>query len=85
MASARGDRKPCTHADCRGTMQFGREPLPRTSAAAPADGELGWVCSDDPGHFQLPSERQRPEVAASRAPQARWDDDGGPMRGEGGP
>lgn len=58
MSSARGDRKPCTRAGCSGTMQFGREPLRRTSAIMPADGERGWVCSTAPGHFQRESERR---------------------------
>ena len=61
MASARGDRKPCTHADCPGTMQFGREPLPQVPPARPLDGERGWVCSEQPGHFQPASERSGPQ------------------------
>jgi hypothetical protein len=81
MASARGDRKPCTHAECPGTMQFGREPLPQVSPARPLDGERGWVCSEQRGHFQSASEPSRIETAPSPAPahQARWDDDGGSM------
>ena len=79
MASARGDRKPCTHAECPGTMQFGREPLPQIPPARPLDGERGWVCSEQPGHFQSASERSRIETAPSPAHQARWDDDGGSM------
>jgi hypothetical protein len=78
MTSARGDSKPCTHADCPGTMQFGREPLPATASARTVDGEPGWVCSENPGHFQLAAEYPRPEAAANGAPHARWDDDGGP-------
>jgi hypothetical protein len=83
MASARGDRKPCTHAGCSGTMQFGREPLPETALAVAVDGEPGWVCSEDPGHFQLAAERSRPEPAATGASHARWDDDGGPAPADG--
>ena len=77
MASARGDRKPCTHAECQGTMQFGREQLAEVPPARPLDGEHGWVCSEQPGHFQSASERSRIEMAPSPAHQARWDDDGG--------
>jgi hypothetical protein len=77
MASARGDRKPCTHAECSGTMQFGREPVPESAFGMTIDGERGWVCSENPGHFQLATERPRPEAPANGAPQARWDDDGG--------
>jgi hypothetical protein len=77
MASARGDRKPCTHAGCAGTMQFGRQPLPRTSAAVAMDGERGWLCSSEPGHFQLASEHPGRDPVAAGGPQARWDDDGG--------
>lgn len=79
MASARGDRKPCTHAECSGTMQFGREQQPQAPPARPLDGERGWVCSEHPEHFRPASERVRPEAAASPAHQARWDDDGGSM------
>lgn len=82
MASARGDRKPCTHAECAGTMQFGREPLPQVAPAMSGDGERGWVCSENPGHFQLAAQRARREAVASSAPQARRDDDGGPMPGK---
>ena len=82
MASARGDRKPCTHAKCAGTMQFGREPLRQDATATSGDGERGWVCSENPGHFQLASERARREAAVSSAPQARWDDDGGSTPGK---
>lgn len=76
MAFARGDRKPCTHAECSGTMQFGREPLPERAFAMTADGERGWVCSETPRHFQLASERPRPEAAANGASHARSDDGG---------
>ncbi len=79
MASARGDRKPCTHAECSGTMQFGREPLPLRAFAMTVDGERGWVCSEDPRHFQLATaERPRPQTASNGAPHASWNDDGGP-------
>lgn len=76
MAAARGDRKPCTHADCAGTMQFGREPLPQTSSAMGVEGERGWACSDNPEHFLLASHRR--DAAASGAPDACWDDHGRP-------
>jgi hypothetical protein len=59
MTSERGDRKPCTHAGCTGTMQYSREPLTQGSSLMSAEGEFGWVCSEDPGHFQFPSERPR--------------------------
>jgi hypothetical protein len=77
MASAMGDRKPCTHAECQGTMQFGREQLAEVPPARPLDGEHGWVCSEQPGHFQSASDQSRIETAPSPAHQARWDDDGG--------
>ena len=76
MAAARGDRKPCTHAECAGTMQFGREPLPQTPTASSVDGERGWVCSDDREHFLLASPRH--DAADSSAPDACWDDQGRP-------
>ena len=79
MASARGDSKPCTHTECSGTMQFGRQPLVQVP---PVDGERGWVCSQNAGHFTLDSERPLVQTAASRANQARWDDDGGATRGK---
>jgi hypothetical protein len=55
MSAARGDRKPCTHARCPGTMQFGREPL-AASAGSTAHGALGWVCGENPDHFKRASE-----------------------------
>jgi len=81
MASARGDRKPCTHGECSGTMQFGREPQLHVSPAM-ADGKHGWVCGEDPAHFQLAWEDPRLETAASTPPQSRWDDDGGSTSGK---
>jgi hypothetical protein len=66
MAAARGDRKPCTHGDCAGTMQFGREPIPQTSAIR-VDGERGWVCSEKPEHFLLASHRADPDGSAPDA------------------
>jgi hypothetical protein len=77
MAAARGDQKPCTHPGCSGTMQFGREPLPKTPSMMTADGERGWVCSEKAEHFQLASERSTSSPIASNAAQAGWDDDGG--------
>ena len=46
-------------------MQFGREPLPENAFAMTADGERGWVCSENPGHFQGASEGPRPEPPAN--------------------
>jgi hypothetical protein len=63
-------------------MQFGREPLRQVAPATSGDGERGWVCSENPGHFQLASERALREAAASSVPQARWDDDGGSTPGK---
>jgi hypothetical protein len=63
-------------------MQFGREPLLQAHSAMRADGEPGWICSVNAGHFQLASQRARPQAATSTAPQARWDDDGGATPGE---
>ena len=56
-------------------MQFGREPLPKTPEMMTADGERGWVCSKNTGHFQIASER--PDGFASDAAQAGGDDDRG--------
>lgn len=81
MASARGDRKPCTHGECSGTMQFGRQPQLQVSSAMP-ERESGWVCSEDQAHFQLSWEDPRLETAPRTAPHARWDDDGGPTSGK---
>jgi hypothetical protein len=75
MSAARGDRKPCTRSGCSGTMQFGREPLPKTPEMMTADGERGWVCSKYTGHFQIASERR--DRVASDAAQPGWYDDGG--------
>ena len=80
MESARGDSKPCTRGACPGTMQFGREPQ-RHASSATADAPRGWICSVNPAHFQLASERPRRETAPT-GPQARWDDDGGSPSGE---
>jgi len=83
MPPARGDSKRCTHADCSGTMQFGREVRLQTQSATIPDGEPGWNCSEDRGHFELTSESARHKAAPSAAPQARarWDDDGGATTG----
>jgi hypothetical protein len=77
MPPARGDRKRCTHAECSGTMQFGREPRLQAHSAMTGDGERGWVCRENPRHFQRAPERAEPKAAASTATQASWDDDGG--------
>jgi hypothetical protein len=77
MSSARGDTKPCTHAPCPGTMQFGREPTGQSHFVMSTDGERGWVCNAQPGHFELDSERATRPVRIATAPDARWDDDGG--------
>jgi hypothetical protein len=82
MASARGDRKPCTRAECSGTMQFGREPKLPVSFAMTADGGRGWVCSENPAHFQLASERPWQVTAARPAPHAPQYDAGGSTPGE---
>ena len=63
-------------------MQFGREQLPQIPPARPLDGERGWVCSENPSHFQLASERGPRGAAATSVPQARWDDDGGSTPGK---
>ena len=79
MTAARGDSKRCTHADCSGTMQFGRE---QTQSATTRDGKRGWVCSENRRHFELASERAGQRIATSAAPQPRWDDDGGATPGQ---
>lgn len=75
MSAERGDRKPCTHLECRGTMQFGREPLTPTTSAGSVEGERGWVCSADPHHFTLRS--SRPDAAENRASALRDQDRAG--------
>jgi hypothetical protein len=82
MAAARGDSKPCMHAECAGTMHFSREPLRQVATTLSGDGERGWVCSEKPSHFQLASEGARREATASSAPRARWEDDGGSTPGK---
>jgi hypothetical protein len=59
-------------------MQFGREPLLQTSSAMRADAKLGWICSENPGHFALASAL---DVTVTVPPRARWDDDGGAAPG----
>ena len=53
MASALGDRKPCTHAQCAGTMHFGREPMRQVAPAISDDGDSGWVCSETFDHTSM--------------------------------
>ena len=72
MAAARGDRKPCTHPQCAGIMQFGREAAPAVDAAQCAEARRGWVCSEEPGHFLLESSRN--ELARATVPDACWDE-----------
>ena len=69
MIPSRGDRKPCSHPQCAGTMQFGREPLPRTTVGLVAEGERGWVCSADAGHFQLAAGSGSDVRVTSRGPE----------------
>jgi hypothetical protein len=58
MIPARGDRKPCTVAGCKGMMQFGRRtagPSPLSGAQPPAalgSAAEGWNCSIEPQHFR---------------------------------
>ena len=61
MAPSRGDSKPCTAADCAGTMQFGRRwendtPTPVAHRRVdPPDATMddkGWVCNTNPHHFR---------------------------------
>lgn len=82
MSAERGDQKPCTRTGCAGTMQFGREPLPKTAAMTTADGERGWICTEKVEHFQLASERSTSAPIATNAAHAGWDDDGGSGRRE---
>jgi hypothetical protein len=71
MASARGDRKPCSHAACPGTMQFAREQLPQTSSAPAAEGGRGWVCSESSAHFQSETESARLEKTTGNGTGSR--------------
>ena len=73
MAAARGDRKPCTHPQCAGIMQFGRE-VALASTAQSAEARRGWVCSEEPGHFLLESSRN--ELPRATVPDACWDERG---------
>jgi hypothetical protein len=82
MSAARGDRKPCSRTGCPGTMQFGRQPLPKTPTMMTADGERGWVCSKKVEHFELASERLASELVARSSAHASWDDDGGSEKAE---
>ena len=80
MSAARGDTKPCTRVGCSGTMQFGREPLLKGPAMTAADGERGWNCNEQGGHFERESERSALELVATKSANASWDDDGGAGR-----
>ena len=61
MTAARGDTKPCTVAECEGTMQYGRRrDWEASHSAGPVRDDLasgvqntrGWVCSVDRDHFR---------------------------------
>ena len=61
MTASRGDIKPCTVADCPGTMQFGRRsdkyaesvlPQRPMELSDPHMDHKGWVCTEDPTHFR---------------------------------
>jgi len=57
MPAARGDTKPCSIADCTGTMRYGRR-LDNVAVGArneprPSGDEKGWVCSLTDTHFRL--------------------------------
>jgi len=78
MASARGDRRPCSYADCSGTMQFSREPLPPTPSMKAVDGQPGWVCSESPSHFTRDSDRFPTPSTVASAPRPSGFDTGEP-------
>jgi hypothetical protein len=61
MTASRGDSKPCTIADCPGTMRFARRSDNHAEIAVarrpmdlpdPAMDDKGWVCNADPNHFR---------------------------------
>ena len=81
MTASRGDRKACTHADCAGTMQFGRELLATPSSSRTKhEGDRGWVCSVEPRHFERASHQPLAKSSDSGTLQPGWDDDGGALR-----
>ena len=81
MTASRGDRKACTHADCPGTMQFGRELLPApSSSGTKREGDRGWVCSVETRHFERASGERPAERSDRSSLQPSWDDDGGAAR-----
>jgi hypothetical protein len=47
-----------------------------SSSALSAEGQRGWVCSEEPGHFLLESSRSEP--ACGPAPDACWEEREGP-------
>jgi hypothetical protein len=67
MSGSRGDRKPCTHARCTGTMHFGRssgnsDPTDpagavRIATTAACPDPMGWICSLSPEHFRIEDSR----------------------------
>ena len=56
MSASRGDRRPCREPSCTGTAQFGRELLAGSRDGRPVDGQRGWVCDVNAGHFKPASE-----------------------------
>lgn len=64
--AARGDRRPSTHTDCAGAMQFGREPesgrsRPEPDPATRSSARTRW---EDDGGQQLADRQQEPSMAA---------------------
>ena len=48
--SARGDRKPCTHSGCSGTMRFGRDVIAHVVGPMRQAGPERWLCDQRAGH-----------------------------------
>ena len=47
---ARGDRKPCTHTGCAGTMWFGRDVVAHVVGPMRQEGKERWLCDQRASH-----------------------------------
>ena len=46
----RGDRQPCTHTGCPGTLWFGRDVIAHVVGPMRQEGKERWLCDQRAGH-----------------------------------
>jgi hypothetical protein len=67
MMRAPGDARPCVRPSCPGIMRYGRasencagredEGIVKILSTSACPDPLGWICSEDAGHFRVTDSR----------------------------